>query len=923
MSLRGVLSELEGLSLDDDISEDAMSVFLRTFSEKYSIRADSTRDVFRFVDSLLSGKRTGQSSIGAHPAFESIESLLESQMEETRVLATQRNQLVEQLRKLDEVCRESDSMCQNLSVELTQTLQKLKEKPAQQPTPKVVKATPKREEERREDDAYLLLASVHRALSVAGGDIQMDIDRIKEDTSKTAGERLVEMTKVTSNEIIRARKQVELANERNEELKDLCQERGKQCSEVLSVLEEEVDFVQKLAFNRDLQSVVMYRQLGTSCELDAEQREELARRCAAIGSFVDEKVTRLNSDDICGKLESCGVKKPTGIFDLMKPANSESRIRRILEDAEDSNDVNVRKLTDILIAQTLMNEILKNHSAELSGRVTDVARCNQKVEKMRIEKDELAKETATKSSEVIHLKKKLSTMKRKLSKIVQVTKGEDPVVYIQALKKELKGTRRLAAESKRDLSVQAVQPYSVHISTSSEDTSECDETMSISLHRRKVQEITDQLSRSKAEYEKILFENTQIKQSLDVANTRATVLERRNRNLEDELSRLEQGSHRVQDLQDRLQAMSREMNNTTLKLREDLRLCEQHNAALADEKASLISKIEQMEEIYSKGIADIKSKSSELRTEMGKKVQNIDRLTAANQTLTKALADKTDEAAKLQAELDSLTITNKSLTLKLKAAAEKGELEKQSLLTQIAATKTSAQSQLDKYEKEMTQQVASHDEKIIEQITSIVGHVRDTDIHGALADLASEVADLRKVQSIYTSLIEDVAEVQTMLHLRPNESIAESIRTMLQETDKLKASTERYKDEAEQKQSDVTATKKELSRLQSSASAAKQWEAWSRRILRVVRNSRSADLTGDQLRLALEESLLSSVSNRRTFSRLETLRSEKKLFTKFNRRVFTTKSEERPQWGSVLVAVIALQRINRGIGGTAAAICDL
>ena len=339
MSLRGVLSELEGLSLDDDISEDPMSIFLRTFSEKYSIRADSTRDVFRFVDSLLSGKRTSQSSIGAHSAFESIESLLESQMEETRVLATQRNQLVECLRKLDEVCRESDSMCQNLSVELTQTLQKLKEKPAQQPTPKVVKAAPKREEEKREDDTYLLLASVHRALSVAGGDIQRNIDRIKEDTSKTAGERLVEMTKLTSNEIIRARKQVELANERNEELKNLCQERGRQCSEVLSVLEEEVDFVQKLAFNRDLQSVVMYRQLGTSCELDGEQREELARRCAAIGSFVDEKVTRLNSDDVCGKLESCGVKKPTGIFDLMKPANSESRIRRILEDAEDSNDI--------------------------------------------------------------------------------------------------------------------------------------------------------------------------------------------------------------------------------------------------------------------------------------------------------------------------------------------------------------------------------------------------------------------------------------------------------------------------------------------------------------------------------------------------------------------------------------------------------
>ena len=914
MSLKGVLSELEGLSLDDDISNDPLTSFLQSFSEKYSVAIGSTKDVFRFVDSLLSGRRIQESKTGAQSAFTSIESLLESQMEETRILATQRNQLVEQLRKLDEVCRESDSQCQHLNTELSQALQKLKEKPATPSTPSTTKIIRKREEDPPNDDAYRLLASVHRSLSNVGGTLEKEVDRIKEDLTKTPGERLITMTKATSDAILSTRKELDRANEKIEQLKKLCDQREKECAQILNVLEEEVDFVQKLAFNKDIQGMVMYRPSGTRGVLDSEQREELARRCATIGAFVDEKVTQLNSYDICDQLTGCGVKKPMEIFELMKPGDSEYRIQQILNDARNSDDLNVRKLTDLVIAQTLMNEILKRHASALADRITDASQCHDRIARLETEKETLVTENSTKNSTVRRLKKKISTMKTELEKVAKATKGEDPVLFIKALQTKLKTARKLATQA---TNTSLLPPQKVMSTDSSCDDSDF---AGVSTPGRVS---IEKLNRTQEELEKALLENTQLKQSLELANAKTTVLERQKLTLQAETSRLEKGNTRMQELQEKLQAMSQEMNNTTLKLREDLRLCEQHNAALVDEKTALTNKIEQLEEVYAQGIAEIKSKSGELRTEMNKKVESIDRLTNANQSLTKSLAEKTQEVAKLQADLDALEITNKSLILKLKAAAEKSELERQSLLSQIAATKTSAQSQLHKCEKELTQKVADHDGKIFDQISKIVGHVDDSDIHTALDNLASEVSDLRKVQGIYTSMIEDVSEIQMLLHLNPHERIAEHVKILLTEVEKLKSSADRCREEVARKETDISSAQREVTRLQNSVTAAKQWEAWSRRILRIVRNSRSTELNAEQLRMALEESLLSSVSNRLTLARIETLRSEKKLLTKFNKRLLSAKTEERPHFGSVLVAVITLQRLSRGIGGTSISMSDL
>ena len=914
MSLQGVLSELEGLSLDNDNFEDPHQMFLRSFGKRYSTEITCTDDVFKYVDNLRAKKTSSGSKTGAELAFQSIESLLENQMSETRILAEQRNRLVDQLKRMDELCRQSDSVCQTLSDDLSNALQKLKEK-APAPVEVRVERVNFPEETTKIDESYRLLAAVHRVFSVVDGPIQQEIDRIKEDSSKTASERLVEIAQAGSQAIMDAQREVRAADEEIDRLKALCDARSQDCVETLSVLEEEVEFIRKLAFNKDLQNIVLYRQLGTRQSLDDEEREELARRCACVGSFIDEKICRLNSEDMCQKLESYSVQDPIGVFELIKSGDAEVKVRKILLDAEES-DVHVRRVTDILLAQVLMNEILRNYAVELSDRVTDIGKLNQKVEAMRSEKDELSKQLDLKAKESQKLRKKVLIFKKLLDKIQKLTKGEEPCAFIRGMQQELKKVAEMAARQGSGYHQEEYEPSMTDV-----QRTDVPEFPSSSRHKSQtMRSVSEELTSYKATCQTLTEENNELKTTVDSLTSKVQDLEKEKTDLDKNLA---QAKAAVETIKQTLETSTNTFNNTISKLQEDLTASEKRNAALAEEKSALQAEIKKMEASYTKGLEDIRAKCAELRNDMDKKVQLIEKLTNEKQMWTKAISEHSDKAAKLQAELDEMSVANKSLTLKLKAAADNAELEKQSLMSQLAAAQTSVQSQIDKLEKEYAQKASEYNSQILVQIKNIVGDSNISDLQQLLAKLGSEVSDLKRLQGTYSGLIEDISIVQALLHLEPHDKLSERVNAILREYEKLKSSNNRYKQELQQRDRDISAARKEVSRLKGCVAAAKQWDAWAKRILKVIRNCRCSDMNGEQLRLTLEESLLSSVSNRIMFSRLETLKSEKQLLTKFNRRTFTTKATERPTWNSVLGSVIALRRLERLAGGFTVNVNDI
>lgn len=897
MSLQGVLSELEGLTLDDDSFEDPMQSFLQSFGKRYAVDVKSTDDVFRFVDNLRMKKTSTYSKTGAELAFNSIETLLETQMSETRILAEQRNRLVDQLKRMDELCRQSDSLCQNLTDDLSSALQKLKEKTISEPKLEIVKPPVcEPEDPPRIDESYRLLALVHRTFSVIDGPLQAEIDRIKEDSSQTPSDRLVAIAQSGSQAILKSQSDLHSAQEEIENLKSLCNARSQDCVEVLSALEEEVEFIRQLAFNKDLQNIVLYRQLGNRPSLDQEEREELARRCACVGSFIDEKICTLNSSEICERLESYGVKEPTGIFELMKGTDTETKVRKILISAEEHENTHVRTVTDLLLAQVLMNEILRNYALELGDRVTDIMKFNQKLDKMRAEKEDLANQLDMKGKEFLKLRKKAVNFKKLIDKILKLTKGEDPCTFIKELQRDLKSVTQLAAERK---------------SISREETvsqSECEE-----------EEIRAGEVSYKEDFERITVENNQLKETVEAGNRRVEELMQDKLALQQEIRTLAQEKEDVETIKTNLEASITQVT----KLQNELKECETVKTTLIQEKSALESEIKKIESLHMQGIEDIKTKCAELRADMEKKVNQIEKLNAEKQIWTKTHEEQAETLTKLQSEVDELTVANKSLTLKLKAVTDNAELEKQSLLSQLSAAQTSSQSQLDKLEKECAKKISDYEANILLQIKAVVGETRMSDITVVLNKLSTELQDLRRLQKTYASLIEDISNVQTLLQLQPHEKLSEHINVLMKECERLRVVSSRCKEELARKEQDISTARKEISRLQGCAAVSRQWETWAKRILKVIRNCRCSDMSGEQLRLTLEELLLSSVSNRVMFSRIETLKREKQLLTKFNRRAFTTKSVEMPTWNSVLLAVVALRRLEKLVGGFTVNVNDI
>jgi hypothetical protein len=90
-----------------------------------------------------------------------------------------------------------------------------------------------------------------------------------------------------------------------------------------------------------------------------------------------------------------------------------------------------------------------------------------------------------------------------------------------------------------------------------------------------------------------------------------------------------------------------------------------------------------------------------------------------------------------------------------------------------------------------------------------------------------------------------------------------------------------------------------------------QWENWAQRLLVVVRDCGARGLSSEQLRLALEDSLLASAASRVMFCRLEMLRDEKKLLLRFGSGIMAEKGNRRPQWNSILIALIYIRRMQK------------
>lgn len=855
--------------------------FYQKFNKKYGTKANSFADVENYIDKINSSKESSdinglkkqvsllnRSKKSYEEALKNLEELIESQNEEIKKLSEQRNQLVQNLQKLDTICRKVDDAGHALELKLNK---------ADSKNEKVVQKQPKEELNNKEDNYVLLAKFIKLTESTQNKTIKEEVDEIKNNPKLTVDERLLKIFSLLSNQNSQYNDDIQQLKQKNQELKTKLNSSKQQSIDILHYFENELRFLQKITHSKELQNVIFYRTtIGSSLALDNEEKEELIKRCASIGAFIDETIDEITQD--CPILEDLPDNESVNIFELLQPYNIEKKVSKIIKEFDETKSISTRKLIDLFNAQVIMNEILKNHVCELRDRFSDLHESkylNEDIQKLSKENQIINEENTQLTKSIKKFLHKEKNAKKQLSKMYEFDENMD--FYKAAL-----------------LIIKSFQNSS-HINGNQELTSQIEEA------NGQIEELQKLIKK----------QNNEFNEQINNYETKINELTQQNNSINENYEKQKKDVEKITSSKDNtIHSLTKSLEKSIVKLKEAnnrIKQFEQQNNSLTSEKQQLMSKLEQKE--------NMKTKVKSLKNENEKTLKELQKLNKEKIVSTQQVQKLTKANEKLINENDELKTLNNSYLIKIKTNEEKYSVEKNTLLSQIQANQTQSKSDIDRIKKQNEQTTM----KVINIIKSFLSTFQinqeiPNDLDSALEFLINESNLLKKVQSNYSFVIDDVAKVQSLLNISPGTPLTNRIQKLIEKNESLVKKVDCIEEENELLKNTHEKMRTDLAKAQSQVISLAQWEAWSKRLLRIIRETPCRNMNHEQLRLTIEETLLSSVSNRTMFFRIELLRDEKHLLLNHSKQILEKPHSKRPKFNTILIALIAIRKIQRASG---------
>lgn len=1008
VSNKKIISEKSRISYSQKNNEDYLDStvlsFIKKFNSKYNTHITDLNDIFDVVDDLkekitefvplghnydeyngqiklkkanaqitsLMEQNTAliQTKSSFEKAFASVEQLLDNQIEETKKLSQQRNKLVQYLQTMDIVCREFDDAGHNLkllhnkkSISLLQ-LQQMQEQQNNEKNKlkeeEYLSKEVQRMKDQFNDESYQLLASAYRVIDInLNKSFKDEIDQIKDNSTKTASERLLSIIKCIINHYNKDIQKQEESIKLNQELTNQLNNSKKQCKDIIHHFEDELRFLQKLSHSNEIQSVIFYRPTeGTSLSLDSKSKNELIKRCAEIGKYIDENVGKIlleNVEPYFSDLESSlsTTFNADTVFSLMQPANIEKKVASIInpvfkinhefESDDNSNAIyENRKLFDLLIAQVLMNDILTSHAMSLRTKVSIQNRQIQKLDQNDADTNELRQQLVLYQNEIRNLRHIDSKIRKKVSKVIRFENCDQTIQIVKALVDAVKHLKKQQKKVQRQIQIttnsiniptRSNNNNNNHISKKTEATSPChsfndhnsnklkeeikqiteEKDIQIKFLEDKIVKINSEIQEKMRRYEKEIRNYQNQNQSL------ISQIEKQNREISkvgnSNKEKIYQCESIIEKQKIEISELQKKLNDSITalkKLTSQYKRIESTNSATSIENQQLKKRIKQLESINMNGVESIKSKCSSLRSQYELTINELQKVRTENSSMQQILLQIQAEGEKLKSENDELKIQNKALLLKIKAIDEKHQVEMKTYQTQISANATSMQADLDHIRKENEEKICDLKNRILEVTMK---YCDSTDPFEAVKKLADMLNDLRKVQSLYSSMIEDVQNLQKLLNVEPGLKITPHVERLIRKINENESQIQNKNKCIDSTNVEKQKIAKELMKNQNQIASLIQWENWAKRVLRVVKETDCSQFSNDMLRQTLEEIILNTISSRSTLGKMEILRQEKRLMTKYEPRFLNLSSNSNlNSITPLLIVITALKRLQKLAG---------
>lgn len=783
-------------------------------------------------------------------SFERLKALLSSETEQKVIVTKQRDALVALMNKQTQLIGEYE-----------------KYSIARKEAPKTLVKVGQNDEITDEDDLlYTTLGGVvHIASRIS--DINEKVEEIKRSAEMSIGSRITAITSALVEVIERGHRK---GVEKTVEVRPAVDEAEKRSMRVLGVMEEELAFLRKLVNSDSLQAMV----IGAVSEVDrsvdnAEMKRFLVEHCAKIGHYIEQTMPRISISSTMDELQKTRV-DPDAVFELMRPCNVVERIDSVMKTLESPEN---REVFDLFAAGVIMSSLVHRQLVEVTVKLD---RAQNRIHELHALADASTsyrnelKQHEEKEAEVRRIVGRMFDASPKadladlVSAVIKYFTNEHPEVQKRELKESEKKLRRQNDEKREELVRSHKQEMTVV--TDSFKQRQRETRQQLVDARRKAQEKENELH---------CMNNTVVKQK-----KRIELLDKKLQEMTgiiDEHSRQKSFSKEVSDAEHsgaiaRLKKESETLafrlstaNEQLLEAQSELTAVKSRNAALkkANEQArtTFSTRMKEQQLAFEKATTDIQNQTAEIRQREQQTQADMRQLSVANTHL----------------KAQNNTIKSESEALKLQQVSYTAKLDQE-----IARRKTQLDTQRTAMISENERQMAAV-RAFCDHLCGIFGCdelVDDQPVvpFEAIIRRATEIVNDRAHYLDESKIIEKLKHV---MNVPPSGSVL-GVATRLHEShERLIRETERLEVVAAEERAVADSLRQFEQETEERLVSLKQWEIWSRRLLRIRGSAHIESMTHDQTRLLLEETiLLGELSGDSLVDKVAILRREKQILAK-------------------------------------------
>lgn len=694
------------------------------------------------------------------------------------------------------------------------------------------------------DALYSVLGAITRLITNNNDNLIKDkAASISENSSISVQQRIIDIFELVLKSDKNSEKNDKKSNYKftNSESNHNVEEIKQRSLRILSVMDEEISFLQQFARSTEMQSIVF----PNEGRMSASFKEQLIDHCSKLAQFIEQTIPRVSLNSEIDKLPSLNIFK-----NILDPSDITEKISQLYDDVAKTEES--REIFQLFASEVVVASILRRYAVDCKIRLDNV---RKKMNEMQ----ETVDNSASLTKDIEYYQNREAKMRKMLDSMFDTNPKTDFLTVFEAVLKFFKNQNdNLPIIS--DLKTALAQTDREHSREIREIKKKCKKE--VTFCENKIESLQKQIEVLKSE--KIEYQS-----QLNELQRKLSVTENQIKDAEKFYS--EQNNQIIQNLKKQNEDLSSKIKILNDQLNEkDNKIIEESNniSQLKTELLKFKKRNADLENIAKESINMVSAKTAQLKSSYEKTLHSLSKKVESCNSLEKEIKNLTIKNNDLLNAADELKIENKSLKIQLQNNENKWKNDMSSLSTQLSAQLNSVTNEYSTKILQIENQIESFAKKIGYSINLSSKNKNKNDYFSDIFNnLSTKIQKDLKFHSIYSSFYNTVmVKFKDLIDVKTPEIAINSIKSLIESNKNLQERISQLQTKVQQdeiyyqrmKQHDDENTEKLIE--------LKKWEIWAKRQFKTISGTNNHQneknfVQFDHVRALIEEEIWASSAN--------------------------------------------------------------